>query len=794
MAVQQGRLSATDTTKDMENFYNDAVVTTVSDVDRIIHNETQFVRMVLQRSQPTLATRGTTSGTLRTSTPHYIDSSFASNPSSDVNLVTIGFSDLVTTSSIVVYSTTAIDDTVGNWTVSSSLSNIESEFNDANFEATISNITQEIVDKNDLAGATVNQFKYTVDVGTPPVDSSNAGLPFWRLTHVTAGKFDNLTEIQVIEPLTPTISYFDTDGGFASSFTFEQPNILDVCYDGPNDRFYTIRFNTDTTGTATVTLSDDFGDGDAGTASGTVNFNTARWTESPSNSQFLRASDELSYNVATGKGQLETTYALAGDFTVQLDVNPQTITDEEMWLVLRTINSSNNTVMSEGVGYDNTPTATGVWFTSYINNIVNSTAACSIREMRPLIHNATDGTDSFTVTFQGGTWTVTGTLTGELSNATTGVLYDVTEEAGTPLEFLISCTATPTNGEQFTFDLVTARANKTPTSTGILSISRTGSNFTTNEVGTGPVSVTSDDVNVEIFGNTNGSVNISADNYTVSPGSGTFPDVSVFTVEKTDAEGDVTGVPLIESFDVIGDPSKTYNDFLDGRVAIACSASGGTGGFIYLKVDNVLYKYANNIALGTEDGTSALVSTTAQIATDGTNSLQWTHESGIGGDPFLTYIEFDETLDIVHLRTIDKDTLQDTTDSKEVLLNISDYSTNEYRVFYDQNDFDTIYYVDSSFNLQSWNIDDRISAFMAVNALDVTLPAGTAQNTTVNAEVINAWGEPLDGKDVTFAVTAGDGAVTPSTDTTVSGGLAVTQFIVGSTVGVSTVTATVTEA
>ena len=135
----------------------------------------------------------------------------------------------------------------------------------------------------------------------------------------------------------------------------------------------------------------------------------------------------------------------------------------------------------------------------------------------------------------------------------------------------------------------------------------------------------------------------------------------------------------------------------------------------------------------------------------------------------------------------------DTTNTKEVLLDISNYEINQFRVFYDQNDFDTLYFVDGSTNLQSFNLDDRISAFMAVNAEDTTLPAGTAQSTDVNADVINAWGEALDGKSVTFAVTAGDGAVTPSTDTTISSGRATTQFTVGSTVGVSTVTATVTE-
>jgi len=35
----------------MENYYNDSIVTEVSDVDRGIHNTTQFVRLVLQRPQ-----------------------------------------------------------------------------------------------------------------------------------------------------------------------------------------------------------------------------------------------------------------------------------------------------------------------------------------------------------------------------------------------------------------------------------------------------------------------------------------------------------------------------------------------------------------------------------------------------------------------------------------------------------------------------------------------------------------------------------------------------------------------
>lgn len=790
MVVQQGRLNPVDTTKNMENFYNDSVVTSTSFVDRIIHNGTQFVRLALRRAQPETATRGNASGTLRTSTPGYIDASFIANTSSDINLITIGFGKLITTTIIRLYSTSAISATAADWSVRTSLNDLESEYANSAFVATISTVVQAIVPTIDGG----NQFRYTITVSAPSIDTTSVGLPFWRIGHVTAGSFNNVSEVEILQPLTPTLSYFDTDGSFASSFTFQEANIIDAAYDNINDVFYTIRFNTDNVGTSTVSVSDNFGDADAGTASGTNNFNPARWNENNVNTQFLRVADKLSYNASTGKGQIETNYTLNGNFKVMLDVIPTTITTKPMWFTMRALDDNNNTIMSEGVGLETSPTTTGIWFANRISNLINATASCDLREVRPLWHSSVSGTDSFDMTFNGSTWAVSGTLTGARNNATTGVIYDAVTDASTPLEFLISSTASPTVGEKFTFDLVTDYVHKFPTATGVLSLERVSTNFTNNNVILSTVTVPTDPINIELFGYTNGSINVSADNYSVLSGVAEFPSIAVFTVEKTDDVGDVINPPLIESFDVIGDPSLTYNDFLEGRVQIAATASGTGGGFIYIKINNTLYKYANNIALGTTTGSSAIVSTTAQIPKDGTNSFAWTHESGVGGLPFLTYIEHDSTLNITHLKTLNHVTLQDTTATKQVLLSISSaYTTQPLKVFYDQNDFDTLYFVDTSTNLQSFNIDDRISAFMAVNAEDVTLPAGTSQQTFVNADVINAWGEALDGKTVTFSVTAGDGAITPSTDVTSGGGRATSQFTVGSSTGVSTITATVTE-
>jgi len=795
VAVQQGQLSPTDTTKNMESYYGDSTVDEVVDVTRGIHNATQFVRLALQRPQAETGLTLTASGNFTTEKPTLIDGFFADSPTTGVSQMTISFGTLVKTTSIVVFTTTAIDTTPANWTIQTSLNNSETEFNDPNFEAAITGVTSAIIDFTTLPGATQNQIKYTITVTAPPIDSTDVGLPHWRIKHSTADIFDGVTEVQIIQPLVPSISYFDTDGGFASTFEFEEADILDAAYDNINGIFFTIRFNDQTAGTSTITLSDDFGDGDAGTASGTTDFNPGRWDEDSTNSAFLRTGDELSYNVAIGDGQLETTYTMT-DFNSTVDVDPQVVTTESMWFVLRALDSDNKTLIQEGVGIETSPTVSGVFFGSALENFTDATADCTFRDARPLWHNSASGTDAFVVSFNGSVWTVSGSQTGALADAQTGVLYDETTDATTPIEFLISCTADPSNGEQFSFDLRTENVKKEPLATGTLVIDRSGTEFTTGAVFTTPVDLGSAAVSFELYGNTNGTVNISADNFAMLPaGSGSFPTVSVFTVEKTDDEGDLIASPtVIDAFDVIGDPSKTYNDFLDGRVQIAVTQSGTGGGFIWLKIDDIIFQYANNVALSSEDGSNAIISTQGQIAKDGTHSFNWTRKSGIGGEPFLTYHEFEENTDIIHLRTINKTTLLDTTDDKEILLEQSGYSdTNNFKVFYDQNDFDTLYYVDVSTNLQSFNIDDRISAFMAVNAEDVTLPAGTSQQTFVNADVINAWGEILNGKVVTFAVTAGDGAVSPSSDTTVSTGRATTQFTVGSTVGVSTVTATVTE-
>jgi hypothetical protein len=106
---------------------------------------------------------------------------------------------------------------------------------------------------------------------------------------------------------------------------------------------------------------------------------------------------------------------------------------------------------------------------------------------------------------------------------------------------------------------------------------------------------------------------------------------------------------------------------------------------------------------------------------------------------------------------------------------------------------DANYSIASNAELKQFNIDSSISAFASLNVDDFSLAAGTAETTTARAEVINAWGDPLQGKSVAFSVTQGDGFVTPAGDTTDAAGEATTTYSVGTTPGPVEITAVISD-
>lgn len=103
------------------------------------------------------------------------------------------------------------------------------------------------------------------------------------------------------------------------------------------------------------------------------------------------------------------------------------------------------------------------------------------------------------------------------------------------------------------------------------------------------------------------------------------------------------------------------------------------------------------------------------------------------------------------------------------------------------------YKIMSNAELLQFNLDPDVAAFDAVNVDNFSLQAGTGEIANITAEVINAWGDPLSGKDVNFQVIEGDGVVNPPSTTTNASGIATSQFTVGNVAGPIQVQVTVSD-
>lgn len=84
------------------------------------------------------------------------------------------------------------------------------------------------------------------------------------------------------------------------------------------------------------------------------------------------------------------------------------------------------------------------------------------------------------------------------------------------------------------------------------------------------------------------------------------------------------------------------------------------------------------------------------------------------------------------------------------------------------------YIISSNAELMQINADENITAFASVNVSDFNLRAGSLIDTsTITAQVINAWGDPLGNKRVDFAISTGQqgGILNPQHDMTTSTGV-----------------------
>jgi hypothetical protein len=293
----------------------------------------------------------------------------------------------------------------------------------------------------------------------------------------------------------------------------------------------------------------------------------------------------------------------------------------------------------------------------------------------------------------------------------------------------------------------------------------------------------------ELFANGNsGTSDLALDNFSVV-GNETFSNVPVFTVEAVDANGDLVEIvgltdsngQLIQAFDVIND-TLSYNSFISNRVQIA--TDNQTNGSLYFKIGTDIYKYnKSQFPLTEEDGSNAVLFKAAVVPETTAYAFAYSGYSKAG----LSYIEYDDIRESVYLKTISESTISGT--NYESML---DVSSSDYPWAWDQNNFSVLYYV-SSASLKEYDMDEEDVAFCNVNSEEKIMAAGTASTSNITATVLNVYGEPLSSKMVTFSVSAGAGALSPSSDCTDVDGEALSVFTVGETVGITTITATASD-
>jgi len=803
--VEQGKMQRTDVGIDLVNW----VAGGQFGIDKMLHNSNQIVYCNYTNPRINYARYVTdsSSGNL----PHLIDSELGfvgvSWPSSTKKVV-VGYTNTpfpVSTSVIHFY-------TKGNW----STSNIKIEISYDNVTYTAVSATYAVTYIN-----TSNVYKYvaTFNNGANPPVTTSKEFNYIRISKIDTtviSSAEMITEVVLLPSiLSPRMKFWflgsadpgETDG--SEGITRALPEgTLDVCYSEGNDVFYILKYN-DAGGLTESVLS--FND-DWTTISGTTSFNTSRWEESESRPNFIRTVDDLLlFNVSSGEGMLTSNFTLTGDFIVELEWAdlgdiPASGTGR---FELRAVDVNNNVIAAEGVSTHITSTD-AVYYTLYASSIQNNADNTELKNLEPQ-YAVASGVQSWTLTSNGsGSWTVVGGVDGSLGTATAGTNF-----TNSKLKFLIDESSSGASvGQTITFDTHLYELERIDAA-GTVNLRRSISTLATEHINPG-TTITTDDVKVQIYGAATAPINVSSDYFVVTSGAGYYANFPSFSIHRMNSLGEITNdvVTVLDVINGLGfndnNEVKTYNDFIGGVVGI-CTDND----YVFVKIEDKLMRFNFDDTLISSDGETGILDTTGEIpvrdvynmSTGAFNIDISSGESLVASERAILYTYYDSDLSQLSIRTVTTSGLLSSQNERELLLDETELSaftlTKSLPIFINQNDFNTIYLIGTDGSLYQYNADDRLVAFINVNAEDPTLAAGTGTGTNVIASVCNAWGVPLSGKTISFSVTDGDGSIAPATRLTDSDGVAnqpvgggspaYPVFTVGSSVSPSTITATVSE-
>jgi hypothetical protein len=275
----------------------------------------------------------------------------------------------------------------------------------------------------------------------------------------------------------------------------------------------------------------------------------------------------------------------------------------------------------------------------------------------------------------------------------------------------------------------------------------------------------------------------------------------VLTIETYDSDGKVVytgGITdgsgrAIKSLDAIKSSVYEGGKFSEyyGKVRIATD-HGDSGDELYLSINNDLYKYLKmNLPITTDSGSLAdQYNPGGMFGTALGNTLAYNEYTAAG----LIYIAENEADpgDGLYVNCLRNEVMAANDPAKFVWIDKADSSF--YLYASDPNDFSLLYGLSTTDRVvYLYNLSEYASAFCNVISEKQIMAANTSETAEVAAQVINVYGDVLASKSVSFSVSSGDGAVSPATDTTDGSGEAQTTYTVGSTVGASTITATVTD-
>jgi hypothetical protein len=682
------------------------------------------------------------------------------------------------------------------------------------------------------------------------------------------------------QPITPKFKYYQTNGVEKVSYTPEQSQLLDVCYDATNNKYYTVRLINNLTLSGVGPDPDD----NFSLPTNTISPDSNKWFATtneinstvfplphPKNNQgqFVRESGTLSIAGLLNR-YMRSRYVFNSDFEATLDFNATTVTGAlTSKLQVSAIDPSTGNHIY-GVGITRVA-GTNLFFNTKVSNFSKlSTASLLGLYLEP------DAIPSGVVTWSFekiavGTWQLTNSLGLNANTPTPSDIPTYLNPVTSGIQTVISGGASASIGDIFNFTTI-SEVDTRPLTSGTLYLSKAGSSFSSSNSAnfTESISWPSSQA-ILIYGLGGSGTVITADNFNITTGTPLYENYPLLSIERVNEQGAVQS-SVISNFDVL-QSNSTLSNLISGTIGLAVSPSQ----ILYTKVFDRIYSFT---ATGTFTGitTSGSVGITQSVSgvipSSGITSFMY---NGLASTS-LNYVTFDTNTNEVRYKSLSS-SQPPTPIAKEIFLDVPDFNehrtasgTKPYQFYLHATDNNSLFYIrkngntnvnttkitsgatgvissptltDSSKNfitsnvkkgdlvagtsgafsgitvvvktvvnattlelmdrntgaiptitagtysytirgnaeLLQFNIDPTISAFSAVNADDYSLQAGTNDTATVSVEVINAWGESLNGKNVAFQLVQGDGVINPPSAVTSGAGVATTQYTAGAAAG-----------